>query len=329
MMVAPDKPGGVYQVGDTVHWVVEWKGGTNVPAAHYILKSGGQTDAGQGNLTFSNDVATLESKFDQPNTMLVEVRWQPENDTNRAVGGAVAAPDKILPAAPPPADFDAFWKAKLKELAARPHRGRATLRAVITGGRRLLLPLGAIYLQHRLQQLPADHAIRLDDRPEVPESDAGADELTGGDHCSRARARVDQGHLAEVVPGPEDPLLVAADEHSRLAGVDHEERGCPGALLDGRFACGEPPLLEHARNPFELVRAQVGEQRHALEHLDRRTGHANITPVPPSAVASASQAGPRGHGPGLPSCPALVTALHCNRYSVPPALAHSMSRAGP
>ncbi len=116
MVVAPDKPGGVYQVGDTVHWMVEWKGGTNVPAAHYILKSGGQTGLGQGNLTFSNDVATLESKFDQPNTMLVEVRWQPENATNRAVGGAVAAPDKILPAAPPPADFDAFWKAKLKEL---------------------------------------------------------------------------------------------------------------------------------------------------------------------------------------------------------------------
>jgi cephalosporin-C deacetylase-like acetyl esterase len=48
--------------------------------------------------------------------MLVEVKWQPENDTNRAIGGAVAAPDRIKPAAPPPADFGAFWNAKLKEL---------------------------------------------------------------------------------------------------------------------------------------------------------------------------------------------------------------------
>ena len=120
MVVAPDRSNGVYQAGDTVHWTVEWKGGDNVPAAHYTLKSGGQTDVGQGNLTFSNNVATLESKFDAPDTMLFEVKWQPENDTNRAVGGAVAAPDRIMPASPPPAGFDAFWKAKLKELKKVP-----------------------------------------------------------------------------------------------------------------------------------------------------------------------------------------------------------------
>ena len=120
MAVAPDKTNGVYQVGDTVHWTVEWKGGSNAPDANYILKSGGLTDVGHGDLTFSNSVATLESKFDKPNTMLLEVDWQPKNNSNRVWGGAVAAPDKILPAAPPPDDFDAFWKAKLEELAKIP-----------------------------------------------------------------------------------------------------------------------------------------------------------------------------------------------------------------
>ena len=115
MVITPDKPSGVYQVGDTVRWTVEWKG-TNAPAAHYTFKSGGLTDVGQGDLNFSNGIASLETKFDAPGTMLVEVKWQPESETNRAVGGAVAAPDKIQPAAPPPADFDAFWKAKLDEL---------------------------------------------------------------------------------------------------------------------------------------------------------------------------------------------------------------------
>ena len=115
MVITPDKPSGVYQVGDTVHWTVEWKG-TNAPAAHYTFKSGGLTDVGQGDLSFSNGIASLETKFDAPGTMLVEVKWQPESETNRAVGGAVAAPDRIKPAAPPPADFDAFWKAKLEEL---------------------------------------------------------------------------------------------------------------------------------------------------------------------------------------------------------------------
>ncbi len=116
MTVAPDKASGAYQVGDDVHWTVEWKGESNAPAAHYTLKSGGLTAVGQGDLNFSNDVAVIETRFDAPGTMLVEVRWQPENVTNRAVGGAVAAPDRITPAAPPPADFDAFWKAELKEL---------------------------------------------------------------------------------------------------------------------------------------------------------------------------------------------------------------------
>jgi cephalosporin-C deacetylase len=120
MAVAPDKSDGVYQVGDTVHWTVEWKGASNAPAAHYTLKSGGLTEVGQGDLTFSNNVATLESKFDKPNTMLLEVDWQPKNNFDRVWGGAVAAPDKILAAAPPPDDFDAFWKAKLEELAKIP-----------------------------------------------------------------------------------------------------------------------------------------------------------------------------------------------------------------
>jgi cephalosporin-C deacetylase-like acetyl esterase len=48
------------------------------------------------------------------------VQWQPESDTHRAVGGAVAAMDRIQPAAPPPVDFDAFWKARLKELKRVP-----------------------------------------------------------------------------------------------------------------------------------------------------------------------------------------------------------------
>jgi cephalosporin-C deacetylase len=120
MTIAPDQPGGVYQVGDTVHWTVEWKGESNAPAAHYTLKSGGLKDVGQGDLSFSNDVAGIETRFDAPGTMLVEVKWPTESDAHRAVGGAAAAPDHILPAAPPPADFDAFWKAKIKELKKIP-----------------------------------------------------------------------------------------------------------------------------------------------------------------------------------------------------------------
>jgi len=120
MVVAPDRTNGIYEVGDTVHWTVTWKGASNAPAAQYALKSGGLTEVGQGDLNFTNGVAGLETKFTAPNTMLVEVKWAPENNFDRAVGGAVAAPDKITPAVSPPADFDSFWKATLEELKKIP-----------------------------------------------------------------------------------------------------------------------------------------------------------------------------------------------------------------
>ncbi|MGH7989941.1 MAG: acetylxylan esterase [Limisphaerales bacterium] len=120
MVVAPDRADGIYQVGDIVHWTVQWKGESNAPAAHYTLKNNGLTDVREGDLSFSNNAAKIETRFDAPGALLVEVTWQPENVTNRAVGGAVAAPDQIKPAAPPPKDFDEFWKAKVKELEKIP-----------------------------------------------------------------------------------------------------------------------------------------------------------------------------------------------------------------
>ena len=52
--------------------------------------------------------------------MLCEVSWRAEGKDRRALGGAVASPEKIALSAQRPADFDAFWKDKLKELAAVP-----------------------------------------------------------------------------------------------------------------------------------------------------------------------------------------------------------------
>jgi cephalosporin-C deacetylase-like acetyl esterase len=120
MEIAPDRTKGVYQTGDTVHWTVTWHGDSNAPVAQYTFKSGGSTDVGHGSVNFSNKLATLETKFDAPGAMLAEVKWQPDSPTNRAVGGAVADPEKITAAAPPPDDFDQFWRSKLAELKKIP-----------------------------------------------------------------------------------------------------------------------------------------------------------------------------------------------------------------
>jgi cephalosporin-C deacetylase len=118
--VTPDRTNGVYQVGDTVHWTVTWQDSTPAPAAQYTLKRDGLTDVGHGSLTFSNNMASLESKFDAPGAMLVEVKWQSDSRGRRAVGGAVAAPDRITPAVAAPADFDVFWQTQLERLRQVP-----------------------------------------------------------------------------------------------------------------------------------------------------------------------------------------------------------------
>jgi cephalosporin-C deacetylase-like acetyl esterase len=121
IVITPDHTNGVYQAGNTVHWQVQCKEESNAPAARFTFRKGGLTEAGKGVLNFSNNVAELETTFDAPGTMLLEVNWKPdEGKERRALAGAVADPKHITLSAPKPADFDAFWKAKLKELKKVP-----------------------------------------------------------------------------------------------------------------------------------------------------------------------------------------------------------------
>ena len=118
-------------------------------------------------------------------------------------------------------------------------------------------------------------------------------------------ARVDQRHLAEVVTGLQDPALDPVDEHRRLAGVDHEERRRARALLDHRFTLREAPLLEDARDPRELALVEVGEERDALEHVDRARRSSVHRRRSDGRVAEGRRSARHA--------PALVTALHCSR----------------
>ena len=119
--VAPDHSNGVYRVGETVRWRVEWKDATNTPVANYLFLSGGFTNAGKGELQFTNCVAELTSTFSAPGTMLLEVKAKStDSKEQRVVAGAVAAPEKIPLSATRPDDFDAFWKSKVEELQRVP-----------------------------------------------------------------------------------------------------------------------------------------------------------------------------------------------------------------
>jgi cephalosporin-C deacetylase len=131
VVVSPDQTNGIYQVGDVVHWSIRWLGNpTNMPASiHYTVSKGELTEVGQGDLAFTNSVATLDTKFESPGQLFLEVRLEAGNEGGggrapRAVGGAIASMDKIRLSAPRPADFDEFWAAQLKGLEAIPENLR-------------------------------------------------------------------------------------------------------------------------------------------------------------------------------------------------------------
>jgi len=121
LTVACEKPDGVYNVGQTIRWNVRWTGPGAIASAEYSLKLGGRTEVEKGKLSFTNGDCTITATLDRPDTILAVITADSADGTHhRAVGGAVAAPDKIFPAAACPPDFDAFWDAKLRELHAIP-----------------------------------------------------------------------------------------------------------------------------------------------------------------------------------------------------------------
>ena len=127
LVISTDKAAGVYRAGATVHWTIRWQGSTAAPSATYSVKTGSLTSAEQGILTFHNSVATIDTPLPAPNTLLLEVDWQSDHGPAQTFGGAVASPAQIRPAAPPSADFDSFWAAKVKDLEKVPVNSRLTM----------------------------------------------------------------------------------------------------------------------------------------------------------------------------------------------------------
>lgn len=120
--VTPDKPDGVYNVGDTVHFLIQ-KHDTDVGQItdlQFRLKQNGLTSFMSGSLLASALPTTLTTQPTEPGAILAEVTGKIGDKEFRALGGAAISPDKITPSSPRPADFDDFWAAKIKELAAVP-----------------------------------------------------------------------------------------------------------------------------------------------------------------------------------------------------------------
>jgi len=122
--VAADVESGLYEPGKNVTWNVEVKDG-DAPAAgkiSYVVRKGGATEVAKGEAELKEGKTQVTGSRADAGTLLLEVKYRAAGATKDATafGGAAFAPDKVTASAPPPDDFDAFWKEKVAELAAVP-----------------------------------------------------------------------------------------------------------------------------------------------------------------------------------------------------------------
>jgi cephalosporin-C deacetylase-like acetyl esterase len=115
------KPGGVYDIGEKIVWRVQVKDGPGIEKVSYSLRKGQLTEIGKGEILLKDGAGGVETKLDEPGTILAEFSIAPAGKAViKQLAGAAVAPYQIKPSADEPADFDAFWKSKVDELQAVP-----------------------------------------------------------------------------------------------------------------------------------------------------------------------------------------------------------------
>jgi cephalosporin-C deacetylase-like acetyl esterase len=125
LTVTPNHTDGVYALNQPAVWTVDVKSGdrSGLAALPYAVKRDGGDAIATGTINLSAGPATITASRAEPGALLavISVTTATKKKTPRPfTGGAIFAPEKIGPAVPAPADFDAFWQAKLRELAAIP-----------------------------------------------------------------------------------------------------------------------------------------------------------------------------------------------------------------
>lgn len=122
----PYHANGIYDVKETVGWRLNLPQDVAIPPGPYdyaIRKNNFGPPIKTGKLQLI-DRTVIETSLDEPGMLFVQLT--PPGGGRGMVLGAAVAPTKIEPASPRPADFDAFWDGKLKDLAKIPVNAELT-----------------------------------------------------------------------------------------------------------------------------------------------------------------------------------------------------------
>ena len=127
--VNADRPDALYHVGETVTFHVALNHGPQ-PAGNeeisWTISKDGFPPERTGQTTLQQGQADLTGKLDEPGFVRCEVQFKHEKDVFKGLAAAGVDPLGIKPSMPAPADFDAFWTQKVKELEAIPLHAQLT-----------------------------------------------------------------------------------------------------------------------------------------------------------------------------------------------------------
>lgn len=126
----PYHASGIYRIGEKVGWTVTMpQGAVPTSSYSYTIKKNNLDVLKSGNLDFSKGRDTIEITLNEPAMVYVQLSFpgakEAKPGTTTALGAAVA-PEKLRPSVRRPADFDSFWRSKIKMLKQIPQNAVLT-----------------------------------------------------------------------------------------------------------------------------------------------------------------------------------------------------------
>ncbi len=127
LLVNRDRDSDIYAIGEMVGWSITRAPGAPAQGYRYTIKENGLKVIDSGELHFAANVARIEVKGTHPEMLYVEIAIPKQGEPPMLLGAAVA-PERLRPSVPEPADFERFWRSKLRaacrdSTGADPHCG--------------------------------------------------------------------------------------------------------------------------------------------------------------------------------------------------------------
>ncbi len=120
----------VYKTGEEVKFLVSVTSDTKpitTGTVRYVLNEDGINTLAEGKVELGAKPAAITGRMTKPGFLRCTVYYQTApGKSTRAMAAAAISPEKIEPSLPVPDDFDEFWAARKKEVAAMPMEPKLT-----------------------------------------------------------------------------------------------------------------------------------------------------------------------------------------------------------